>query len=46
MIFLGIVTLNVSTVGIAGGIVACLELLPALASLAATERALKRVFGI
>ena len=46
MIFLGIVTLNVSTVGIAGGIVACLELLLAAASLVATERALKRVFGI
>mgnify|MGYP004499903421 FL=1 len=46
MIFLGIVTLHVSTVGIVGGIITCLELLPAAASLAATERALKRVFGI
>ena len=46
MIFLGIVTLDVSTVGIVGGIITCLELLPAAASLAATERALKRVFGI
>ena len=46
MIFLGIVTLDVSTVGIFGGIITCLELLPAAASLAATERALKRVFGI
>ena len=46
MALLGFVTLNVSTVGIAGGIVACLELLPALASLAATEQELKRVFEI
>ncbi len=46
MIVLGIVTLDVATVGIVGGIITCLELLPAAASLAATERALKREFGI
>ncbi len=46
MILLGIVTLDVSTVGIVGGIIACLELLPAAASLAATEQELKRVFEI
>ena len=46
MIFLGTVTLDVATVGIVGGIITCLELLPAAAPLAATERALKREFGI
>jgi uncharacterized membrane protein len=44
MILLGTVTLDVAAVGIAGRIITCLELLPAAASLAATERALKRVF--
>ena len=46
MALLGFVTLDAVTVGVAGGIVACLELLLAAASLVATERALKRVFGI
>ena len=46
MILMGTVTLDVAVVGIAGGIITCLELLPAAASLVVTERALKRVFGI
>ena len=46
MILLGTVTLDAAVVGIVGGIITCLELLPAAVSLAATERALKRVFGI
>ena len=46
MALLGFVTLDAAVVGIVGGIITCLELLPAAASLAATERALKRVFGI